>query len=178
MQWHPSNLDTIGREESVLTREVSLFQGLKSTQIWYLGMKKVSCLERCPYFRGVLIEGLHCSLNIMYIPVATCTSIWYTCVCRFMDVGWPVLNVWLAEAKKSQDVAMLVEVMQVRSSQYCTSAYHIRVAFALLQNVNVCACWESGITEAFSSFVIEIERVLKVQDPTGIRMGFLVAEEE
>ena len=50
----------LGEEESVLTREVSLFQGLKSTQTWYLGRKKVSCLERCPYFRGVLIEGFHC----------------------------------------------------------------------------------------------------------------------
>ena len=37
--------------------EVSLFQGLTSTQT---GRKKVSCLERCPYFRGVLIEGFHC----------------------------------------------------------------------------------------------------------------------
>ena len=35
-------------------------------------------------------------------------------VCRFMEVGWPVLNVWLAEAKKTQDVAVLVEVMQVK----------------------------------------------------------------
>ena len=51
--------DTIGPEESVLIREVSLFQGLKSTQTWYLGRKKVSCLRRCPYFRGVLIEGFH-----------------------------------------------------------------------------------------------------------------------
>ena len=58
-----TNLETIGPEESVLIREVSLFQGLKSTQTWYLGRKKVSCLERCPYFRGVLIEGLHCSGN-------------------------------------------------------------------------------------------------------------------
>lgn len=41
----------------------------------------------------------------------------YTSVCRFMEVGWPVLNVWLAEAKKTQDVAVLVEVMQVN----CTS---------------------------------------------------------
>ena len=24
--------------------------------------EKVSCLERCPYFRGVLIEGFHCML--------------------------------------------------------------------------------------------------------------------
>ena len=53
----------LGEEESVLIREVSLFQGLKSTQTWYLGRKKVSCLERCPHFRGVLIEGFHCSGN-------------------------------------------------------------------------------------------------------------------
>ena len=63
MQWNPSNLDTIGPEESVLIREVSLFQGLKSTQTQHLAMgrKRVSCLESCPYFRGVLIEGFHCS---------------------------------------------------------------------------------------------------------------------
>ena len=61
VQWNPSiySPDTIGPEESVLIREVSLFQGLKSTQTWYLGRKKVSCLRRCPYFRGVLIEGFH-----------------------------------------------------------------------------------------------------------------------
>ena len=49
----------LGEEESVLFREVSLFQGLKSTQTWYSGRKKVSCLERCPCFRGVLIEEFH-----------------------------------------------------------------------------------------------------------------------
>jgi hypothetical protein len=32
---------------------------------------------------------------------------------RFMDGGWPVLNAWLAEAKKNQDFAVLVEVLQV-----------------------------------------------------------------
>ena len=32
----------LGEEESVLISEVSLFQGLKSTQTWYLGRKKVS----------------------------------------------------------------------------------------------------------------------------------------
>ena len=30
-------------------------------QEWYLGRQKVSLLERCPQFRGVLIEGFHCS---------------------------------------------------------------------------------------------------------------------
>ena len=42
IQWNPSNLDTIGPEESVLIREVSLFQGLKSTQT---GRKKVSLFQ-------------------------------------------------------------------------------------------------------------------------------------
>ena len=59
----------LGEEESVLFREVSLFQGLKSTQTWYLGKKKVSCLERCPYFRSVLIEGFHC--NTVYLNCET-----------------------------------------------------------------------------------------------------------
>ena len=52
----------LGEEESVLIREVSLFQGLKSTQTWevsqawYCEREKVSCLV----FRGVLIiEGFH-----------------------------------------------------------------------------------------------------------------------
>ena len=31
LQWNPSNPDTIGPEESVLIREVPLFQGLKIT---------------------------------------------------------------------------------------------------------------------------------------------------
>ena len=57
LQWNPSHPDTI---ESVLIREVSLFQGLKSTQTWCLGKKKVSSLKRCPYFRGVLIDEPHC----------------------------------------------------------------------------------------------------------------------
>ena len=43
--------------------EVCSFQGLKSTQTWYLGRKKVSCLEKCPHFRGVLIEGFHCYMS-------------------------------------------------------------------------------------------------------------------
>ena len=55
IQWNPSNADTNGAEESVLYREVSSFQGLKCMQEWYLGRQKVSLLERCPQFRGVLI---------------------------------------------------------------------------------------------------------------------------
>ena len=48
-----SNPDTNGAEESVIVSEVSSFQ---SMQEWYLGWEKVSCLERCPQFRSVLIR--------------------------------------------------------------------------------------------------------------------------
>ena len=40
-------------------------------QEWYLGRQKVSLLERCPQFRGVLIEGFHC---IRYANVAAYVS--------------------------------------------------------------------------------------------------------
>ena len=46
----------LGVGKGVLFREVSLFQRLKCMQEWYLGWEKVSCLERCPQFRSVLIE--------------------------------------------------------------------------------------------------------------------------
>ena len=51
-----SNPDTNGAEESVIVSEVSSFQRLICMQEWYLGWEKVSCLERCPQFRSVLIE--------------------------------------------------------------------------------------------------------------------------
>ena len=40
--------------------------GVKSTQTWYILGEEVSCLERCPYFRGVFIEGFHCIHMYMY----------------------------------------------------------------------------------------------------------------
>ena len=56
IQWNLSNRDTNGAEESVIVSEVSSFQRLKCMQEWYLGWEKVSCLERCPQFRSVLVE--------------------------------------------------------------------------------------------------------------------------
>ena len=75
--WNPSNPDTTGPEESVQISEVSLFQGLKSTQTWYLGeeesvlFREVSLFqglkstqtwylgeEESVLFRGVLISGV------------------------------------------------------------------------------------------------------------------------
>ena len=44
IQWNLSNQDTIGPDYNVLNSEVSLSQGLLSTQMCYLGQMKVSCL--------------------------------------------------------------------------------------------------------------------------------------
>ena len=46
----------LGVGKGVLFREVSSFQRLKCMQEWYLGLEKVSCLERCPQFKSVLIQ--------------------------------------------------------------------------------------------------------------------------
>ena len=42
----------LGLGKGVLFGEVSSVQRLKCMQEWYLGWEKVSCLERCPQFRG------------------------------------------------------------------------------------------------------------------------------
>ena len=70
------------------------------------------------------IQGSCCPVCALkcYIYVLACTLVirllWFhfsllLYVCRFMGGGWPVLNAWLAEAKKNQDFAVLVEVLQV-----------------------------------------------------------------
>ena len=74
IQWNPSiRTRRRKKEESVIYREVSLFQGLKCMQEWYLGRQKVSLLERCPQFRGVLIEGFYC--NSYYICCCVCREL-------------------------------------------------------------------------------------------------------
>ena len=75
--WRVSNPDTNGAEESVQFSEVSSVQRLKCMQEWYiLGAGKVSCLERCPQFRSVLIEGFHCTCIVcIYI------CMYRVCVC-------------------------------------------------------------------------------------------------
>ena len=65
-----SNLDTNGAEESVIASEVSSFQRLNCMQEWYLGWEKVSCSERCPQFRSVLITLLY-TLDALYINMYT-----------------------------------------------------------------------------------------------------------
>ena len=59
LQWNSSNLDTNETEESVRISEVSLFQEFNCMQELLLGKEKVSLLERCPRFRGVLREQLY-----------------------------------------------------------------------------------------------------------------------
>ena len=54
-----SNPETNKTEESVHFNEVFSFQGLNCMQELFLGERleeKVSVLERCPHFRGVLSE--------------------------------------------------------------------------------------------------------------------------
>ena len=46
-------------------------------QEWYLGWEKVSCLEKCPQFRGVRIEGFHCIIierSLIKCPVFSYTQ--------------------------------------------------------------------------------------------------------
>ena len=88
MQWNLSNLDTNGVEESVIVSEVSSFQRL---QEWYLGWEMVSCLERCPQFRSVLIERE----VPLYIHIS------YTSLC--IAVPLPLLCSWPVQARRSQE---------------------------------------------------------------------------
>ena len=69
IQGNLSKLDRV----KFLNREVSSFQGLLSTQMMYLGLRKVSCLWRCPQFRGVPLYILNQSAVewtiCIYMPV-------------------------------------------------------------------------------------------------------------
>ena len=54
-----SNLDTNGQNKVPIINEVSLFQEYITFQNCSRGEKR-SFLERCPHFRGILRERLHC----------------------------------------------------------------------------------------------------------------------
>ena len=58
--WNSSNPDTSGTEISVHISEVYVLQGLNCMQELFFGKEKVSLLERCPHFGGVLREVFHC----------------------------------------------------------------------------------------------------------------------
>ena len=83
LQWDWSNPDTSVTEESVHISEVSSFQGLNCMQELFLVKEKVSLLERCPHFRGVLREGFHCiyahQTCLHSIPPQVCPSSGATC---------------------------------------------------------------------------------------------------
>ena len=40
-------------------------------QEWYLGWEKVSCLERCPQFRSVLVERERFHCEFIFNPIPT-----------------------------------------------------------------------------------------------------------
>lgn len=51
----------------------------------------------------------------MYKYICTSCSNFFFFFVRFMDAGgWPMLNMWLVEAKKAQNVALVVELLQVQ----------------------------------------------------------------
>ena len=58
----------LGVGKGVLFREVSSFQRLKCMQEWYLGLEKVSGLERCPQFKS----GVSCTYRT---DVAVCFTV-------------------------------------------------------------------------------------------------------
>ena len=98
IQWNLSHLDTNGAGESVIVSEVSSFQRLKCMQEWYLGWEKVSCLERCPQFRSVLIErevplytcvGTVCTLQVKKINEMKCDSVSVHCTISTAAEEWP-----------------------------------------------------------------------------------------
>ena len=39
----------------------------------YLGYGKVSLIQRCPYFRGVLLEGFHCIASMQHMSMSNDT---------------------------------------------------------------------------------------------------------
>ena len=90
IQWNLSNPDTNGAEESVIVSEVFSFQRLKCMQEWYyLGWEKVSCLERCPQFRSVLIERkVHCTGRCAISSVLCTYVVVYTCTPTRMSRRW------------------------------------------------------------------------------------------
>ena len=53
-------MDTLGPGGVSCIERVSSFQEYIYIKKGYLGHSKVSLIERCPYFRGVLKEGFHC----------------------------------------------------------------------------------------------------------------------
>ena len=62
-QRSPSIVDTLGTWWSVVYQEVSSLPELIYIKKAYFGHSKVSFIQRCPYFRGVLFEGFHCIAN-------------------------------------------------------------------------------------------------------------------
>ena len=50
-----------------------------------LGAGKVSCLERCPQFRGVLIEGFHCIQISGFLNATYCAMLYQVAKGRKMQ---------------------------------------------------------------------------------------------
>ena len=68
IQWKASNLDTIGPEESLLIREVSLFQGLKVFgEEESVLFREVALFQGCPYKGVPPYCIIHMYMYMLYI---------------------------------------------------------------------------------------------------------------
>ena len=93
--------------------------------------KKVSCLERCPYFRGVLIEGFHCSIMCCTLDrIFVCVT--NICTCR------------RAAAARDSVVHHSIHWQHLRLdhqvSNYCTTTIHYTQAPLYTRNEYSCSC--------------------------------------
>ena len=78
IQWNLSNLDTNGAGESVIVSEVRgiLISEVEMHARVVLGWEKVSCLERCPQFRSVLIYRERGSIRCVCDHDHFCNNNW------------------------------------------------------------------------------------------------------
>ena len=94
VEWNLSNPDSNGAEESVLVSEVSSFQRLKE---WYLGWEMVSCLQRCPQLRGVLIpRGVPLythPIRVQVLKTSEVSSFQRLCESGIY-LGWEMVSFW------------------------------------------------------------------------------------
>lgn len=59
-----------------------------------------------------------------YLTLLIIDNVLYTMLYSLMGLGgWTVLNMWLSDSKKAQNVALLIQLMQVNSVYYMSAVY-------------------------------------------------------
>ena len=98
-------------------------------QEWYLGWEKVSCLERCPQFRRVLIDRV--PLYYVHIRISVCVCV-CVCVCVYTaqvghcqaceghNEGRAVCNISHRHIQHTGRVGSPLHTISCHISQHCT----------------------------------------------------------